>query len=63
MPSICCNGASSFPADSQKERNGINGQTNGMVIGPEMCYFCFDVLYSHLNNTETPKNPNFTNDP
>ena len=28
----------------------------------EMGYFCFDVLYSHLYNTEAPKQPHFMND-
>lgn len=56
--------------------NGIGNGTNGfiagghspnsasslMVIRPEMCYFCFDVLFSHLHNCDQPKNPSFPND-
>lgn len=29
----------------------------------EMCFFCFDVLVSHLNHKAPPKSPSFTNDP
>ena len=40
----------------------LNGH-NGMVAHPEMCFFCFDVLYSHLHSLEPPKTPNFSDDP
>ena len=39
-----------------------NGVSNGMVALPEMCFFCFDVLYSHLYNLDPPKTPSFSND-
>lgn len=29
------------------------------VVTSEMCYFCFDVLFSHLNNSEPPQPPIF----
>ena len=32
------------------------------VIRPEMCFFCFDVLYCHLHDLHPPENPSFTND-
>ena len=32
------------------------------IASPEMCYFCFDVLYTNLNNLEPPKTPTFTNE-
>ncbi|GAV05192.1 hypothetical protein RvY_15360 [Ramazzottius varieornatus] len=33
------------------------------VICPEMCYFCFDVLYAHLHRHDPPETPNtFSND-
>ncbi|EEB19501.1 conserved hypothetical protein [Pediculus humanus corporis] len=51
--SLTCNGNSVIQ----------NGLKNKMVAHPEMCYFCFDVLYSHLNSLEPPKTPNFSNDP
>lgn len=43
----------------------LNGLTNGYapVVCPEMCYYCFDVLISHLNQTEVPRSPIFVNDP
>ncbi|XP_054168425.1 uncharacterized protein CG5902-like [Oppia nitens] len=33
-----------------------------MIVTNEMCFFCFDVLSSHLNHTEPPKIPNFPNE-
>lgn len=30
---------------------------------PEMCFYCFEVLYRELNNLEEPRTPSFTNDP
>ncbi|RZC39400.1 AMMECR1-like protein [Asbolus verrucosus] len=39
-----------------------NGISNGMVALPEMCFFCFDVLYCHLYNLAPPKTPTFSND-
>ncbi|XP_013418113.1 AMMECR1-like protein [Lingula anatina] len=54
MPAVCCNGSSVHP----------NGYSNGLTVRPEMCYYCFDVLYCHLFNCEPPKGPlTFTNDP
>lgn len=32
------------------------------IIRPEMCIFCFDVLYCHLNQINPPENPSFSND-
>ena len=32
------------------------------IAKPEMCYFCFDVLYSHLYHLEQPRVPSFSND-
>ena len=32
------------------------------IVKPEMCYYCFDVLYSHLYQLEPPRVPLFTND-
>lgn len=58
--------------------NGHTPHQNGMVLPmknglvsnhyvdriacPEMCFFCYDVLYGNLHNLEPPKAPNFTND-
>ena len=52
--SVACNGT------VEPQQNGIK---NGMVAHPEMGFFCFDVLYSHLHSLEAPKNPTFSNDP
>lgn len=35
---------------------------NGTVAHPEMGFYCFDVLYSHLHSSEPPKPPRFTNE-
>lgn len=40
--------------------NGISPQRD-MVISPEMCYFCFDVLYCHLSRSPL-KTPAFSNE-
>ena len=53
MPAVCCNGTSVHP----------NGYRNGYTVASaHMCFFCFDVLHSHLHNYEPPKAPSFTND-
>ena len=53
LPSICCNGSTVHPNVYQP---------NGLVVRPDMCYFCFDVLYCHLYSCEPPKNPSFNNE-
>lgn len=32
------------------------------VAVPEMCVFCFDVLYAELHNLDPPREPRFTNE-
>lgn len=39
------------------------GQTSMIGSMPEMCFFCFEVLYRELHNLEEPRTPCFTNDP
>lgn len=67
MSSSCCG------TKKQKLNNSTSVLCNGSVISNkeygnktiarrEMCFFCFDVLYSHLYNLEPPKNPDFCND-
>ncbi|ENN72119.1 AMMECR1-like protein [Dendroctonus ponderosae] len=51
-----CNGTTSAPT------NGLISNGMGMVAMPEMCFFCFDVLYCHLYNLAPPKTPTFSND-
>lgn len=53
--SVPCNGTASVIP------NGI--RTNGMVAHPDMCFYCFDVLYCHLHSLDPPKSPDFCNDP
>jgi len=38
------------------------GQKNGMIVSSDMCFFCFDVLSSHLNRGEIPNSPSFPNE-
>jgi len=49
-------------AASNHSHRQLNGHSNGSVAHPEMGFFCFDVLYSHLHDCDPPKNPRFTND-
>uniref|UniRef100_A0A7N4NVI7 AMMECR nuclear protein 1 n=1 Tax=Sarcophilus harrisii TaxID=9305 RepID=A0A7N4NVI7_SARHA len=42
---------------------GGGGGARKMVVSPEMCCFCFDVLYCHLNGYQQPRAPRFTNEP
>lgn len=47
--------------------NGGGGSMNGSSSEPsianlEMCFFCFAVLDSELNNLGEPQSPHFTND-
>lgn len=41
--------------------NGIKPMDQ--VALPDMCFFCFEVLYCELNNIEGPGQPQFTNEP
>jgi len=41
-----------------RERNGQESQYR--ICRPDMCYFCFDVLYCHLYNLQPPPSPNLT---
>lgn len=43
--------------------NGAARATKGPVVTPEMCCYCFDVLYCHLRGFPRPPRPGFTNDP
>ncbi|KAG8262829.1 AMME chromosomal region protein 1-like [Homalodisca vitripennis] len=68
MAAGCCgtkkqklNNSSSIPCNGTSVIS--NGIRNGMVAHPEMCFFCFDVLYCHLHSLEPPKTPDFCNDP
>ncbi|MPC07669.1 AMMECR1-like protein [Portunus trituberculatus] len=55
--SVCCyNGTT--PTTNGTLRNGLIP-----IASAEMCFYCFDVLYSHLHNMETPSTPDFTNEP
>lgn len=63
MSSVCCG------TKKQKLNNSysnhverpINGYPEPVAI-PDMCYFCFDVLYCQLHSMDPPQTPLFTND-
>ena len=46
----------------QQLHNPRNGMNPNSIIRPEMCYYCFDVLYCHLYQLDPPRVPMFTND-
>lgn len=39
-----------------------SSESKVQVAVPEMCVFCFDVLYSELYNLDPPAEPRFTNE-
>lgn len=45
--------------------NGHLNDGNQSMVGsmPEMCFYCFEVLYRELHSLEEPRTPSFTNDP
>ena len=58
-------GASSSSLSYPSPRNGGPSPrvpTPGYsIVKPEMCYYCFDVLYCHLYQLDPPRVPMFTN--
>ncbi|KAG8178221.1 hypothetical protein JTE90_025105 [Oedothorax gibbosus] len=58
------NNDASSNCNGHASQNGynLNNQKQDEVICAEMCYFCFDVLDYHLNQTEPPNTPNFPDD-
>jgi len=40
--------------------NGHHGSSK--IIHPDMAFYCFDVIFSQLHQTDPPKTPQFTND-
>jgi hypothetical protein len=65
MSSSCCGTKKQKlnhnPAVNGGLSNGHN-MANDMIAHPEMCFYCFDVLYAHLYNLEQPRSPAFCND-
>lgn len=42
---------------------GSDGGQSMIDSMPEMCFYCFEVLYRELNQLEEPRTPSFTNEP
>ena len=73
MPAICCHGSTVHPNHhhgkdhrcSKHEHPNHSPAPNhyNLIVRPEMCYFCYEVLINYLNNSsEQAKTPSFTND-
>lgn len=75
MASGCCGGKRTKMMNADDQSKVCNGKANavvenGVIVRPpdahqqivnrEMCYFCFDVLRSHLCNVDPPRRPTFT---
>lgn len=45
---------------SKAHKVDLNLKNENMIVCPDMCYFCFDVLIAQLNNYEDPI-PTFSN--
>ncbi|XP_018012452.1 AMMECR1-like protein [Hyalella azteca] len=64
---VCCyNSSTNHSSQSNHASASSNGRVrNGLipVACPEMCFYCFDVLHSHLHSLDPPPLPDFTNDP
>lgn len=54
-------GASCF-GGAPKPSSSLGAGAGLSIAKPEMCYFCFDVLYCHLYHLDPPRVPSFTND-
>lgn len=44
------------------QRKGGLGPNGYSIVRPDMAYYCFDVLYSHLYHMDPPRMPSFPND-
>lgn len=48
-------------ASSSSSNDGAGTVANQVTV-PDMCTFCFDVLYAELFHLEPPRDPKFTNE-
>lgn len=63
MSSVCC-GTKKQKLNNSYSNNidrPLNGYQESVAI-PDMCYFCFDVLYCQLHSMDPPQTPHFTNE-
>lgn len=63
MSSVCCGSKKQKLNNSYSNsmERPLNGYQESVAI-PDMCYFCFDVLYCQLHSMDPPQTPNFTNE-
>lgn len=59
--SVLTNGHHQHNGICQPISNGL--QPMEQIAVPDMCFFCFEVLYCELNNIDGPSDPCFTNEP
>lgn len=63
-----CNGTSGGSSSSSGSSHTLvphpsNSHLKSFTVAhPEMGFYCFDVLYSHLHSVDPPKAPRFTNE-
>lgn len=60
---VCCQNGSSHLNGMSSTSNGHIGNGIVTIASPEMCFYCFDVIYAILHNLDSPPSPDFTNDP
>ena len=56
---VCSRNSSIVQNGHGPHRNGVS---NGLIVHPDMCYYCFEVLYCYLHQHEQPRNPRFSNE-
>ncbi|XP_055586296.1 uncharacterized protein CG5902 [Uranotaenia lowii] len=58
------NGHNGYMSNGHCGNDAAAGHSSSLGASmPDMCFFCFEVLYRELNNLEEPRSPSFTNDP
>ena len=57
-----CGSSNSSSSSSLQSLNGGGAARANAIAVPDMCTFCFDVLYTHLYHLEPPRVPTFTNE-
>lgn len=50
------------PRSAKKAKLASGGIDPSRVARKEMCFYCFDVLYSNLHLMESPPDPKFSNE-
>lgn len=51
-----------YQGAAKASTSGLAGGAGLSIAKPDMCYFCFDVLYCHLYHLDPPRVPSFSSD-